>query len=123
MILVAACAITACKKSNVTPGLAGRWELHRTSGGWVADSIYTAGNGNILQFYGNNTYKKFTASHLSTQGTFHITGDISNSGSGGAMIYFGSDTYGTPVMLHGSTLTLGTSVADGVQSDYQKISN
>jgi hypothetical protein len=39
------------------------------------------------------------------------------------MIYFNHSTYGEAFQISGTALTIGTSVADGLQSDYQKISN
>lgn len=124
LILVIAGSLVACKKNAGTSSapdrwMIGRWELSSMSGGWK-DTIFARGNGNIYQFYGNNTYKKYTASQLEAQGSFRIANLQEQNFY---MIYFDKDTTGTQLSYQNGMLTLGTSVADGPAWTYQKISN
>lgn len=117
-------SFAACKKTAVNPGLFGRWELTRMYGGLsYRDSVYTKGNGNIYQFNRDSTYKKYDSGALTSQGRFHIRTDNGYHPQTTYVILFDSDTYGEPMSITGTTLTLGTSVADGFASDYQKTSN
>lgn len=115
----------ACKKSNISPGLFGKWELRRSYGGFAGfDSTYKAGNGNVYQFNSDSTYKRFANGKLSDQGTFHITHIRNPSANYNTEIYFNNTQYGDQFTFNGSTkFTIGTVADDGVASDYQKISN
>ncbi|HTK19509.1 MAG TPA: hypothetical protein VL442_08355 [Mucilaginibacter sp.] len=123
LIILLICSVycfTACKKGNsISPNLFGKWELRRTYGGFGGmDSVYKAGNGNILQFNRDSTYKRFEANKLVSQGAFHI-----KKYSPGYGIFFDNTTYGDAFEMKGTTITIGTTVTDGVASDYQKVSN
>jgi len=121
--MLVACSFAACKKSGITPGLFGKWELRRSHGGFAySDSTYKAGNGNIFQFSSDSTYKQFSNNALTAQGKFHIV-KLVYGGSTSAGIVF--DDSGNPEQFTfgGTTFALGTTFADGMVSDYQKISN
>jgi len=130
LIILLTCSvycISACKKgSAVSPTLFGKWELRRSYGGFLGhDSVYKAGNGNILQFNSDSTYKRFEAKRLTTTGVFHIR-NYYNPGQNAiasVMILFDNSTYGDAFSMKGTTMTIGTTVTDGVALDYQKISN
>lgn len=125
LIILLICTVycmSACKKGNgISPTLFGKWELRRSYGGGFAlyDTIYKAGNGNILQFNRDSTYKRFETNKLVSQGVFHIK--HYNTGDYG--IFFDNTTYGDAFSMKGTTMSIGTTVTDGVVSDYQKISN
>jgi len=120
LILLVAAGLVSCKKDATSNSwMLGRWELHSMSGGW-RDTIFARGNGNIYQFYGNNTYKKYTVSQLTAQGTYRIT-NLSEKNF--FMIYFDKDTTGEQLAYQNGMLTLGSSAADGPVWAYQRISN
>ena len=130
-ILVAICCLTACKKGeSLSPGIFGKWELRRVYGGFgYRDSTYKAGNGTIYQFNSDSTYKYFINGKLSTQGVFHYKKHSIQIGDTffDALILgddtSGNITYDNLVSLKGATMTLGTTITDGIASDYQKIGN
>lgn len=130
LILVVAGGLVACKKSstittamNKSTGIAGWWELRRTSGGLRPDSIYASGNGNIYEFNSNNTYKKYQATLLVAQGVYRIVASPGASANGVILIYFDDSTTGEQLQYDSQTLTIGTSAADGPAWTYQRISN
>jgi len=123
IIILVACSFAACKKSGITPGLFGKWELRRTYGGFAySDSTYKAGNGHIFQFSSDSSYKQFLNNTLTAQGKFHIV-KLVYGGSTSAGIVFDDSGNPEPFILGGITFTIGTAAADGIASDYQKISN
>lgn len=111
----------SCKKDAGTSNrwIIGRWELTSTSGGFTYKA-FPRGNGNIYQFYGNNTYKKYTASQLKAQGSFRIA-NLSEQNF--YMIYFDRDTIGEQLTYQNEMLSFGSSAADGPVWSYQRISN
>jgi hypothetical protein len=127
LIIVAACFMLACKKSGtISPGFFGKWELRRTYGGYGGfDSTYNAGNGTAYQFNSDSTYKHFTKSKLDAQGVFHIKiyNNPAENTIANKLIFFGNDTIGTPIYPTATKLTIGTTAADGLASDYVKIQN
>ncbi len=130
LILIVTGSLFACKKSSTTTttitksaGIAGWWELRRTSGGLRPDSIYASGNGNIYEFNSNNTYKKYQATLLVAQGTFRVVDNLGPNENGVILIYFDNNTTGEQLQYDSQTLTIGTSAADGPAWTYQKISN
>lgn len=126
IIVVVICGLSCKKGSTVSPTLFGKWELHHSYGGLAGfDSVYKAGNGNILQFNSDSTYKRFEANKLAASGVFHIkhyNNPNENSISEYA-IFFDNTTYSEPFYMKGTSITIGTTVTDGIASDYQKISN
>jgi hypothetical protein len=123
LIIVTICGLIACKKTGVKPGLFGKWELRRAYGGLsYRDSAYSAGNGNIYQFGADSTYKLFIKGKVNAQGTFHIV-KLVYAGSTSAGIVFDDSGNPEPFVFGGTKFTLGTSIDDGIASEYQKISN
>ena len=127
MIIAIVICAWGCKKGNsVSPTLFGKWELRHSYGGLAGfDSVYKAGNGNILQFNSDSTYKRYEAKKLVSSGVFHIKryNNPTQNTISEYMIFFGNTTYGDAFYMKGTTITIGTTVADGIASDYQKISN
>jgi len=124
ILLLAGCWIASCKKeAKVSPGLFGKWEL-RSRGGGIAgiSTTYKAGNGNILQFNSDSTYKKYQNGQVTGEGPFHI-GKVTPYGDLSTAIYFDNSQYGDYFTINGIHITLGTVANDGIAADYQKISN
>jgi hypothetical protein len=124
LLIVITSGLAACKKGQVEQpsGLTGKWELRETLGGFK-DSTYAAGNGTILQFNSNNTYKHFTKGIQDDQGTYQYKkAGITFSGYKYDELIL-NYTYGQPVTLNGNKLSIGTAVADGPQSNFIKVSD
>lgn len=122
VFLFALAIFGSCKKNESTSStrwIFGRWELSGESGGFQY-TAFARGNGNIYQFDGDNTYKKYTASQLTTQGTFRVA-NLSEQNF--YMIYFDKDTIGEQLSYQNGMIILGSSAADGPSWTYQKISN
>jgi hypothetical protein len=124
LIVFVACVISACKKTGISPGLFGKWELREVSGGDFAfeDSVYKAGNGNIYQFNADSTYTAYLNHNQSAHGIFHIRKNTNPSANSVNILLFDSNTEGLPITVNGTTMTLVT-VAGWFQDRYQKISN
>ena len=124
LLLLAACLFTACKKTAVSPGLFGKWEIRRASGGDFAyqDSVYKPGNGNIYQFSSDSTYKAYINHNLSSQGKFHIRKNTNPAGNGVDILLFDSNADGFPITISDTTMVLITA-GGWFQDKYQKISN
>ena len=126
IIIIVICS-AGCKKGNsVSPTLFGKWELRHSYGGLAGfDSVYKAGNGNILQFNSDSTYKRFESKRLTATGVFHIKryNNPTENPISTYMIFFDNTTYGDAFDMKGTTITIGTTVADGIASDFQKISD
>ena len=125
-ILLALCVMACQKDKPITPGIFGKWELRRVYGGLLGfDSTYKAGNGTIYQFNSDSTYKHFTNKKQDAQGIFHI--QINNNPTANSIstytILFDNTTYGEPLTINGTSITIGTTVTDGIAMDYQKIGN
>lgn len=122
VLLVASVSVlAACKKTEVVPGLIGKWELRHAVGGWGYDSTYVAGNGNIYLFKKDSTYKKYDNGTLSASGKFHIHKSSNPNTNSIITITFGSDAYGDAIEVADNKLTIGATVADGVAYEYVKI--
>lgn len=121
IIIMSACA---CKKTIVSPGLFGKWEIRRASGGDFAyqDSVYKPGNGNIYQFSTDSTYKKYINHTLSAQGKFHIRKNTNPAADSVDILLFDSNTDGFPMAINDTTMILITG-AGWYKDKYQKISN
>ncbi|HVW13632.1 MAG TPA: hypothetical protein VHB54_07425 [Mucilaginibacter sp.] len=118
LFILGAAAFTACKKDKVTPAanVTGKWELHKTYGGFIQppDSVYQQGNGNILLFNSDGTYKRYTNGTLSAQGVYSIRENN---------LVFDNDTPGSTITINNSVLTLQPRIPDIATSQYVRISN
>jgi hypothetical protein len=123
LIIIAFCLCSCKKSAPVFPGLFGKWELRNVSGGLsYRDSIYKPGNGNIFQLYSDSTYKHFSKNKLDQQSSFHIKKSIFPSGVSVDEVMF-ENYLDEQMVVTGTKMTLGTTAADGIAQDYQKISN
>ena len=118
-------SLVSCKKNEaVSPGLFGKWELRRKYGGLAGmDSIYNAGNGDIVQFNSDSTYAHYVKRKLANTGVFHIKVLYIPDGNGVTEIYFGNTEYGSQFTLNGTKMTIGEDFDDGIATDYEKIGN
>ncbi|HTK19508.1 MAG TPA: hypothetical protein VL442_08350 [Mucilaginibacter sp.] len=123
LTLLVICAL-ACKKSEpIQPGLFGKWEIHRRYGSIAGfDSTYKAGNGTVMQFNSDSTYKYYVKNKLSSTGTFHVQ-TIIGIASSSSTIYFNNNTSGEPLSYSGNKMTIGADYDDDVAADYIKIAN
>jgi hypothetical protein len=124
LIIIVACVISACKKTGVSPGLFGKWELREASGGDFAyqDSVYKPGSGNIYQFNTDSTYAVYLNHNLSAHGVFHIRESTNPSTNSVNILLLDSNTEGFPITISGTTLKLVTG-GGWYQDRYQKISD
>ncbi|HEY4194989.1 MAG TPA: hypothetical protein VGM63_05610 [Mucilaginibacter sp.] len=127
LMIIATALMMSCKKSGtVNPEFFGKWELRRTYGGFGGyDSAFVAGNGTAFQFNSDSTYKHFTKNKLDAQGAYHIKiyNNPTQNTIANKMLFLGNDTLGTPIYPTTAKLTIGTTAADGLASDYVKIQN
>ncbi len=125
LLIMAVFLMQACKKEvPVSPGLFGKWEMRRQSGGFAGmDSVYKPGNGRILQFSSDSTFRLFNKGVLVNQGWFHINKNF---------YHYGQDFYDQLVLgnsvgdvfnLSGTKFTYGLDFDDGIAAEYVKIGN
>ena len=132
-IILVAGTFTACKKSKVTTpalnnSLFGTWELHSRIGGNIMppDTTYKPGNGNMLQFNADSTYKSYTNGTLAYSGVFHIVRVADNSAKmmPDYAIYFDSDTsFKSMIAIGNGQLILRPLIPDIGTTEYNKIAN
>ncbi len=125
LVIVAACCMLSCKKSEpVSPGLFGKWELRRSTGSIIGyDSTYKAGNGTIMQFKHDSTFAYYIKGKLANQGTFHIVKNTNPNANSIEEIQFNNNPSGEFFSMQGIQLTIGQDFDDGVASSYEKIQN
>jgi hypothetical protein len=131
ILLVAslACCLLACKKSEpISSGIFGKWELRRQYGGFIIppDSMYKPGNGNILQFNRDSTYKKYIRGKLSHEGIYRIRKNGYRIDQNVYdELFFDSDiSAGSLISLTGSSLTTIKPLVPDISSwDYEKMQN
>jgi hypothetical protein len=117
-------ALTACKKTVITPGLFGKWELRSEVGGIAGiDSTFKPGNGTVFQFNRDSTYQHYIKGKLYNGGTFRIGGSNLPTGNSTPEIFFNGNTSGEVFILSGTQITIGADYDDGIATGYQKIGN
>jgi hypothetical protein len=125
LFILVAFSLVSCKKNEpISPGLFGKWELRRKYGGLAGmDSIYKAGNGDIVQFNSDSTYAHYVKRKLANTGVFHIR--VLNTPGINAVdeIYFDNTDYGSRFTINGTKMTIGEDFDDGIAADYEKIGN
>ena len=123
IILLAIISLVSCKKVLVTPGLIGKWELRSKFGSIIGfDSVFTAGNGRVLEFRGDSTYLQYNKGRLLQQGKYHII-NTNYPSANSLSITFDNGDYQQYLNLTGTNLQIGMDANDGVESQYQKIAN
>ena len=125
LLMIGGCFL-GCKKSDpISPGLFGKWELRRQTGGIAGiDSSYNSGNGNIIQFNSDSTFKHYVKGKLDLQGIFHYK---KNGYVLGQAVYdeldFNDSGFPIAVTVNGDKMIMGLNVDDGMTAQYQKIAN
>jgi len=121
LFVLAAGMILSCKKHGISPvNIIGKWELARRYGGniYPSDTTYKPGNGNILVFNADSTYKKYANDTLTASGPFHING---------SHLYFDPNLYNSNfadvISTSGNTLTIKPIMPDIATTVYDKIQN
>jgi hypothetical protein len=125
LVTVALFCMSACKKSGqVSSAFFGKWEVRRQYNGNILpeDSVYKPGNGNIMQFNSDSTYKRYAPGKVTMQGSFHIkkNGYTFNQNVYDVLL-FDNDIPGSLIMLTGDKLTLKPLQPDISTVDYQKL--
>ncbi|HVW97673.1 MAG TPA: hypothetical protein VHA56_16990 [Mucilaginibacter sp.] len=126
LFICVATAINGCEKGGINPSnLTGKWELRHYSGTIAGVSKdLPAGNGTMLQFNADSTYKHFTDFKQDNQGSYHISpkgvlfGGVRYDG-----ISFDDRTTKDFIVLKADSLTIGNTFPDGVTSLYIRKSN
>lgn len=129
--ILAVSSLAACKKARtplLSGGLIGKWELHERFGGniYPSDTVYARGNGNILQFNADSTYKSYVNGTLSRSGIFHTRVHFSEQMTAIRYdeLYFDNDTsFSSLINLRENAFTLRPVMPDIATTDYSKIAN
>jgi len=121
LLLIALLAvITACKKERIKPSIAGRWELRNESGGWGVNRDYPAGNGNGYTFSSDGHYE-FLRDTAKVTGAYSVKIDSTFNGYQVGTIHFSLYNQSEPIQRKADTISIGTSVADGIVGKYVRV--
>ena len=130
MVAFVVISLADCKKSGValSSGLIGKWELHERYGGniYPPDTLYKPGNGNMLQFNADSTYKSYANGMLIHSGIFHTRNHFSYSATAIRQdeLYFDNDTsFRYVIQINANILLMKPIMPDIATTDYEKISN
>ena len=122
MILVAGMFAACTKSGEISPvNLIGKWELSHRYGGNILpqDTTFQAGNGNILQFNADSSFKQYANGAVISSGSFHIHN---------GQLYFNTNAYNAQqfydmVSVSGNLLTIKPILGDIATTQYLKIGN
>ncbi len=111
-ILIVLILISSCKKTN-QPNLsvAGNWELREVIGGFDGDIKYAAGNGNIIQFSPDMTFKMIYPTPPDPTGKYQIINVFPGTNKYLLHLDFDSASYADitdSLKIEGNLLTLST---------------
>ncbi len=130
LIIISAFYLISCKKNNdtISSNLFGKWELQRRYGGfiWPQDSTYKPGNGNILQFNSDSTYKQYVNGQFNNSGTYHVLKGNKNlmNPAGYDRLYFDHDTaFASLIHISDNILTIQPLIPDVSTTQYRKPPN
>jgi len=121
LLLLLAFTMSGCKKDNTHPNtINGTWELRAWSGTIAGISkTYPPGNGSLIQFNADNTYKFFANFQESNHGIYKIVKNGINMGSRiYDALYYDNSASADFVVLNVDSLTIGNTYPDGVTSLY-----
>jgi len=123
LFAVAIICLASCTKDGiVSPGFFGKYELRASYGGLTGFSeTYEPGNGNVFQFNSDSTYVHYSGSKSQDSGKFRIkiTGTEGDAKFG--TISLTDLDYQQAFRIKGDTITIGTTITDGIASDFVKI--
>ncbi|HEY8929222.1 MAG TPA: hypothetical protein VIM55_08535 [Mucilaginibacter sp.] len=129
LIICISAIVAGCTKSGVKPGttLTGTWELRHYSGTIAGvNTDLPKGNGTLIQFAGDSTFKHFTASKQDDQGTYRVVKDgVTYDNKKYDAIYFNSNADAAFLAMHADSLIIGNTntYADGAVSTYIRKAN
>jgi len=129
LIICLTAVIAGCSKSDVKPSasLTGTWELRHYSGTIAGvNTDLPKGNGTLIQFAGDSTFKHFTALKQDNQGTYRIVKDgITYANKKYDAIYFNGGADAASFTIHSDSLIIDNAniYADGATSVYVRKAN
>jgi hypothetical protein len=121
-ILAILTIVSACEKDGEGTSVIGKWELRHQGGGWGVDTSFAPGNGNTIEF---NAASRFTQMRVDTTltGQYSIKAETDSIGYRNGTLIYPNPLYPftEPLRLKHDTLYIGTSIADGIVSQYVKL--
>jgi hypothetical protein len=132
LLIILAFYLSSCKKNNdnnvTTSNLLGKWELERRYGGFIrpTDTTYKPGNGNILQFGSDSTFKQYVAGQLINSGTYQVLKGAKTPGNpaGFDRLNFDHDTTDASLIhIADNLLTIQPLIPDEGTTQYRKLAN
>jgi hypothetical protein len=122
LLLAVVCVFTACTKNGAgNASIFGRYELRASYGGLsYFHQSFPAGNGNIFQFKSDSTYVRYANGTVTESGRYHIKIAGTDKGTRYGTITFNQPVYLDNFRIKADTITIGTTAADGIASDYAK---
>ncbi|TSD64164.1 hypothetical protein FFF34_016585 [Inquilinus sp. KBS0705] len=123
LLVVVAIIMAACTKEGmVSPGYFGKYELRASYGGLAGfNNKYQPGNGNIFEFKSDSTFVRYEKNKAEESGVYHIKIDTTVNGAKFGTIVLGTNNYPEAFSIKADTITIGTTLTDGIASDYVKI--
>nr|WP_294948497.1 hypothetical protein [uncultured Mucilaginibacter sp.] len=123
LLIAVACTLSACEKSGaVNANVFGKYELRASYGGLMYRyNKFEPGNGNIFQFKSDSTYVRYANGTITESGNYHINIKGTEGGARYGTITFDEPVYLDNFRIKADTITIGTTAADGIASDYVKL--
>lgn len=125
-IAVCFCLLSCQKAEVVSPGMFGKWELHRMYGGlYYRDTTFVAGNGTVYQFNNDSTYHFFQKNKPTRSGTYSYVKDGYDGGGPNKFdeLIFDNAPNGDMIVMEGTKLTIGNTWTDNIAVEYIKIAD
>lgn len=133
LLLMLSVALINCKKDNPALSLKqdveGKWELKTRYGGWIGTQNFPEGNGNTIEFSGDNYSRVSTGNNVEYKdnGTFTVFTNSACNGIG-ETVYISfmrqpPEADVEDINITNGELVIGQNscIADGVTSIYRKI--
>ncbi|RWY49496.1 hypothetical protein [Mucilaginibacter gilvus] len=123
LLIATVCFLSACTKTDVLDGsIFGKYELRATYGGFSYHyDKFSPGNGSIFQFKSDSTYNRYAGDAIAASGKYHIKITNTEGGVRYGTIAFNTSDYREAFRIKGDTITIGTTVTDGIASEYVKL--
>lgn len=123
LLIAIATTLSACEKEGaVNASVFGKYELRASYGGFSYHyDKFPAGNGRIFQFKSDSTYVRYANGVITESGNFHINIKGTENGARYGTITFDEPVYLDNFRIKADTITIGTTAADGIASDYVKL--
>jgi hypothetical protein len=123
LLIAIATTLYACEKEGaVNASVFGKYELRASYGGFSYHyDKFPAGNGRIFQFKSDSTYIRYADGAVAASGVYHIKITGAENGARYGSIAFDSPDYPEAFRIKGDTITIGTTITDGIAADYVKL--